>query len=184
LKVAFYTAMIGIPAFLLAGALFVASVPKDIGALASILLLVLLALYFRYRRQPFSIVERASAYIAGAFIVYLVQVRPGPLAGLTLYCSILFITMTVAVAIGFRVGTERFRTTPMDYLVVFIALVVPNLPDVDLKVEHTGVAVAMIIVLFYSIELVLNSIWRRWDVMRFTTYLTLALLGIRGVMGM
>jgi len=62
--------------------------------------------------------------------------------------------------------------------------VVPNVPAVRVRFEHTSIAVAMIIVLFYSIELVLNSIWRRWDVMRFTTYVTLALLGIRGVMGM
>ena len=72
----------------------------------------------------------------------------------------------------------------MDYLVIFVALVLPNLPEVDLRVEHKSLAVAMIIVLFYSIELVLNNIWRRWDIMRFTTYLTLALLGIRGVTGL
>ena len=53
-----------------------------------------------------------------------------------------------------------------------------------MRVEHKSLAVAMIIVLFYSIELVLNNIWRRWDIMRFTTYLTLALLGIRGVTGL
>jgi UDP-GlcNAc:undecaprenyl-phosphate GlcNAc-1-phosphate transferase len=184
LKAAFYCAMIGIPAFFLVGALFVDSVPRDIGVLATVLLIVLLALYFRYRRQPFSIVEKASAYVAGIFIVYLVQVRPGALAGFSPYCTILFVTMTVAVAIGFRLGKDRFRTTPMDYLVIFTALVVPNVPAVRVRFEHTSIAVAMIIVLFYSIELVLNSIWRRWDVMRFTTYVTLALLGIRGVMGM
>ena len=184
LKAAFYSAMIGIPLFLLVGALFVASVPSDIGACATVLLVVLLALYVRYRHQPFSIVEKASAYVAGVFIVYLVQIKPGALAGLTLYYGILFAILTVAVAIGFRVGTERFRTTPMDYLVIFVALVLPNLPEVDLRVEHKSLAVAMIIVLFYSIELVLNNIWRRWDIMRFTTYLTLALLGIRGVTGL
>lgn len=184
LKFAFYSAMLGIPAFLLVGALFVARVPKDIGTLATVLLVVLVALYFRYRHQPFSLVEKASAYVVAVFIVYLVQVSPGALAGLTLYCSILFVTMMVAVAIGFRVGKERFRITPMDYLVVFVALVVPNLPELDERFAHTSIAVAMIIVLFYSIELVLNSIWRRWDIMRFTTYITLALLGIRGVMGM
>lgn len=184
LKAAFYCAMIGIPAFFVVGALFVDSVPRDIGVLATVLLIVLLALYFRYRRQPFSIVEKASAYVAGIFIVYLVQVRPGALANFSPYCTILFVTMTVAVAIGFRLGKDRFRTTPMDYLVIFTALVVPNVPAVRVRFEHTSIAVAMIIVLFYSIELVLNSIWRRWDVMRFTTYVTLALLGIRGVMGM
>lgn len=183
LAAAFYSVMIAVPAFLFAGALFVASVPKDIGALSLALLLVLLPLYFRYRHRPFSIVEKASAYVGAISIVYLVRVRPGALADLGIYCSILFVTMSLAVAIGFRVGKDRFRITPLDFLVIFIALVVPNLPDLNLKSEHFGIGIAMIVVLFYSIELVLNSAWRQWDVMRFTTYITLALLGLRGVMG-
>jgi UDP-GlcNAc:undecaprenyl-phosphate GlcNAc-1-phosphate transferase len=158
-------------------------VPRDIGVLALALLVVLLALYFKYRHKPFNIVERACAYIAGICVVYLVQLRPGDPGGLGVYCGILFAAMTLAVVIGFRVGAERFRITPMDFLVIFIALALPNLPDLNLKVEHLGLGVAMIIVLFYSIELVLNNLWRRWDVMRFTTYATLAVLGFSGIMG-
>jgi UDP-GlcNAc:undecaprenyl-phosphate GlcNAc-1-phosphate transferase len=96
---------------------------------------------------------------------------------------VLFVAMSVAVAVGFRVGAERFRVTPMDFLVILIALVVPNVPELHMKVQHLGVATAMIIVLLYSIELVLNNVWRRWDVMRFTTYVTLAVLGVRGLAG-
>ena len=183
LKGAFYSAIVAIPAFFFLGTFFVASVPRDIGQLALVLLVVLLALYFRYRHKPFHIVERASAYIAAICVVYLVQLRPGASAGLGLYSSVLFVAMSIAVVIGFRVGKERFRMTPMDFLVIFIALAVPNLPDLNLKVEHLGLGIGMIIVLFYSIELVLNNIWRRWDIMRVTTYVTLAVLGIRGMMG-
>ena len=181
LKGAFYCAIVAIPTFFFLGSFFAATVPRDIGALAIALLVLLLALYFKYRHKPFHVVERAGAYIAGICVVYLVQLRPGASDGLGLYSSILFVAMGVAVVIGFRVGQERFRLTPMDFLVIFIALAVPNLPDLD--VEHLGLGVAMIIVLFYSIELVLNNIWRRWDVMRVTTYVTLAVLGLRGMMG-
>jgi UDP-GlcNAc:undecaprenyl-phosphate GlcNAc-1-phosphate transferase len=96
---------------------------------------------------------------------------------------VLFAAMAAAVAVAFRVGKERFRITPMDFLVIFVAVLVPNLPDLNLKVEHLGIGVAMVIVLFYSIELLLDNLWRRWDVMRFTTYGTLAVLGVRGIMG-
>ena len=108
---------------------------------------------------------------------------PGALANFSLYCNILFAAMTVAVAIGFRFSKERFRVTPMDFLVILIALVVPNLPAVNIEIGNAGLAVAMLIVLFYSIELVLNNIWWRWDVMRLTTFGTLAVLGFRGVVG-
>jgi UDP-GlcNAc:undecaprenyl-phosphate GlcNAc-1-phosphate transferase len=183
LKGALYAAMMAVPAFLFLGALFVAAVPKDIGALALALLLVLLPLYLRYRHKPFNIMERASAYIAAICVVYLVQSRPGSLADLDLYRNVLFAAMAVAVAIGFRFGKERFRITPMDFLVIFIAVSVPNLPDLNFTTEHLGINVAMVIVLFYSIEMILNNFWRRWDVMRFTTYITLAVLGFRGVIG-
>lgn len=183
LKGAFYSAIVAIPAFFFLGTFLVATVPRDIGQLAAFLLVVLLALYVRYRHKPFHIIERASAYIAGICVVYLVQLTPGASADLGLYCTILFVAMSLAVVIGFRVGKERFRITPMDFLVIFIALAVPNLPDLNLKSEHLGLGVAMIIVLFYSIELVLNNLWQRWDIMRLTTYVTLAVLGIRGMMG-
>ena len=59
----------------------------------------------------------------------------------------------------------------------------PNLPDFAPKAEHLGMGVAMLIVLFYGMELVLNDLWERWDVMRLTTYVTLAVLGLRGMIG-
>lgn len=183
LNIASYAAVAAVPAFFLLGTLLAASVPRDIGVLAVALLLVLLALYFKYRHRPFNIIERASAYVAGICVVYLVQLRPGAPGRMALYLAILFAAMSLAVVIGFRVGKERFRITPMDFLVVFIALAVPNLPGLNLKVEHLGLSVAMIIVLFYSIELVLNNLRRRWDVMRLTTYVTLAVLGLRAAIG-
>jgi len=43
--------------------------------------------------------------------------------------------MIVAVAIGF--SKERFRITRMDFLVILIAFVVPNLPDVNIEIGLT-----------------------------------------------
>lgn len=183
LKGAFYAAVVAIPAFFFVGAFFVASVPKDIGALALVLLVALLAVYVRHRHRPFSLFEKGSVYVAGICLVYLMQLSPDAFERFGVYCSVLFVAMSVAVAVGFRVGAERFRVTPMDFLVILIALVVPNVPELHMKVQHLGVATAMIIVLLYSIELVLNNVWRRWDVMRFTTYVTLAVLGVRGLAG-
>jgi UDP-GlcNAc:undecaprenyl-phosphate GlcNAc-1-phosphate transferase len=183
LKVAFYFAVVAIPCYFFLGAVLVERVPSDIGVLSSLLLLVLLALYFRHRHRPFNIIERACAYVAGICVVYLVQVMPGTLADFVLLRNILFVAMTMAVAIGFRFSKERFRITPMDFIVILVALAVPNLPDVGLATGNVGAGVAMLIVLFYGIELVLNNIWRRWDVMRLTTALTLAVLGFRGIAG-
>jgi len=183
LKLAFYLAAIAISCYFFVGAFLVERVPADIGALACALLIVLLLLYVRYRHKPFNMVERACTYVAAICVVYLVQVTPGVLADFGLYRNILFVVVAAAVAIGFRFSSERFQVTPMDFLVILVALVVPNLPDVTLQAGHVGISVAMLIVLFYGIELVLNNTWQRWDVMRLTTCVTLAVLGLRGLIG-
>jgi UDP-GlcNAc:undecaprenyl-phosphate GlcNAc-1-phosphate transferase len=180
---AFFVAAVAIPCYFLLGALFVERVPTDIGALATVLLVVLLALYVSRRHKPFNIVERACAYVAAICVVYLVQVMPGALDAFSIYRNILFAAMTVSIVIMFRFSKDRFSVTPMDFLVILVALVVPNLPAVNAEMENAGVAVAKLIVLLYSIELVLNNIWRRWDMMRLTTYMTFAVLGVRGVTG-
>jgi len=183
LKMAFLFALAAISSYFVLGSLLAERVPPDIGALACALLIVLLVLYIWRRHRAFNMVEHGCVYIAGILVVYLVQVAPGVLAGFTLYRNILFAALVVAVAIGFRFSKERFRITPMDFLVVLVALVVPNVPDITIGEAQAGLAVAMLIILYYSIELVLNNIGRRWDLMRLTTYLTLAILGVRGVMG-
>lgn len=183
LKMAFYFAVVAIPCYFFLGAVFVERVPGDIGALACALLIVLLTLYVTRRHKPFNIVERACAYIVAICVVYMVQVMPGALADFSVYRNILFAAMSVAVAIGFRFSKDRFHVTPTDFLVILVALVVPNLPDFNIEMGNPGIAVAMLIVLFYSIELVLNNIWRQWDVIRLTTYGTLAVIGFRGITG-
>jgi UDP-GlcNAc:undecaprenyl-phosphate GlcNAc-1-phosphate transferase len=181
LRFAFHFAIIAIPGYFFLGAFFVERVPQDIGVLAWLMFAVLVVLFFRHHHKPFNIVERACVYVAGICIVYLVQMMPGRLAHFDLARNILFVGMTLAVVIGIRFSQERFRVTPMDFLVVFIALVAPNLPDVKVHAQNVGMGIAMLIVLFYGIELVLNNIWRRWDFIRLTTCVTLAVLGVRGL---
>jgi UDP-GlcNAc:undecaprenyl-phosphate GlcNAc-1-phosphate transferase len=183
LRIAFSFAAVAIPCYAFFGVLFAERVPGDVGALAWALLAVLLALYASRRHKPFNIVERACAYIAAICVVYLVQVMPGSRPAFAVWRDVLFAAMAIAVAIGFRFSKERFRVTPMDFLVVLVALVVPNLPDVRRAIGSSGMSVAMLIVLFYSIELVLNHFGRRWDVVRFATYATLAMIGLRGAIG-
>ncbi len=181
LKIAFHLAVTAITCYFLLGAFLVESVPRDVGALAWVLLAVLLVLFARNRHKQFSIVERACVYIGGICVVYLVQVMPGRLAEFSVYRNILFVVIAVAVVVGFRFSEERFRITPMDFLVVFVALLVPNIPEFNLQSHEIAVGIAMLIVLFYGIELVLNNIWRRWDAMRYAMYITFAVLGLRGV---
>ena len=183
LKVVFYFAIVAISAYLLLAAMLVQFVPTDISVLSLFLLVVLIGLFFKRKGQPFSIVERAIAFVTASFIVYLMQVVPGVLVEYALYRNSLFVMLAVAVGLGFRFShADRFRITPLDFLVIFIAVAVPNLPNAHLEGANWGEGIAMLIVLFYGIELVLTNILRRWDVMRLVICATLVVLGIRGAL--
>ena len=184
LKGSIYFIGVAIPGYLVLAASLVERVPEDVWVLSCGLLALASALYLRRRGQPFDVFERACAYIACASVVYLVYLAPGELAAFNLYRNVLFAAMAIAVAIGVRLSRERFSLTPTDFLVVLLALAVPNLPtfgDGPAPVGNPGVAVAMLVILFYGVELVLNNIWRRWDVMRFTVIVTLSVLVLRGM---
>jgi len=184
LKASFYFAVSVIALFLVLGSLLVGNVSRDVASLAGILLIVMCASYIKHRGQAFHIAERTVAYTTLAVVVYLAQVSPGPLADFALLRNILLGALVLAIAIGFRFShTDRFSGTTMDYLIIFIALVVPNLPDLHLfrlGGANVGVEVAKLIILFYAIELVLTNTVRRWNIMRWVIFTALAILVARG----
>lgn len=180
LKAVFYFSAIAIPAYLFLVSALVESVPMDVGLLVAALLLVMLVCYFRLTGQPFSIAERAVAYVTAVIVVYLAQAAPGPLADFMLHRNIFFITLALAVAIGFRFSrSDGFRMSPMDFLVIFIAIAVPNLPGSHFQHANVGEGIAKLIVLFYGIELVLTNIQQRWNMMRLGICGILLVLGVR-----
>jgi len=186
LKAVFYFTVSVIAVFLVLGALLVAHVSQDVAWLAGMLLLVMCLAYFKRRGQPFHTLERAVAYITLAMVVYLAQVAPGVLGDFALLRNVLLGALVVSIAIGFRFSrTDTFSGTTLDYLIIFIALVVPNLPDLHLSKlggANVGVEVAKLIILFYAIELVLTNTVRRWNIMRWVVSAALLVLVARGAL--
>lgn len=180
LRVVYYFCGLSIPVYLFLVSSLVESVPVDIGLLVLALLLSMLVFSLKFRGQPFSMVERAVAYITAVIVVYLAQAMPGPLAEFILQRNIFFGALAVAVAIGFRFSSaDGFRMSPMDFLVIFIAIAVPNLPGSHFQNANIGEGIAKLIVLFYGIELVLSNIQKHWNLMRLMFCCILVLLGIR-----
>jgi UDP-GlcNAc:undecaprenyl-phosphate GlcNAc-1-phosphate transferase len=75
---------------------------------------------------------------------------------------------------------KGFKATPMDFLILVIALVVPNLPDPMIRSVHMGELAVKIIVLFFSFEVLLGEL--RGSTTRLTLGMLagLALLAVRG----
>ena len=92
----------------------------------------------------------------------------------------LFGTIAVMVLLCMRFdGQSRFQTTPLDYLMVFLAVIFPFLPEVSTDISAFGLFAAKLIVLFFSFELLLHAFSDRVKQLGLVSLWILFGLGIR-----
>jgi UDP-GlcNAc:undecaprenyl-phosphate GlcNAc-1-phosphate transferase len=93
-----------------------------------------------------------SLYVAAVLVVYLdVTAAPKWQSGWET-TAVLFVGGCVI--LSFRLtGERRFHLTPLDFLVVFMALTLPNLPGSIASPQELGLAAIKLGILFYTIEL-------------------------------
>ena len=89
--------------------------------------------------------------------------------------------LALAVAIRFRLSRERrFEVTPLDLLVIFVALTLPNLPGLSGAPSNLGLSVAKLVVLFYALEMLSNHSDRTRAWLWRGALVFLAVLAVRG----
>jgi UDP-GlcNAc:undecaprenyl-phosphate GlcNAc-1-phosphate transferase len=167
--------------FVLVG--FMASrIPRDLGVVSALLAVILL-LYLVLRRAKDTTVLQVVTYVTAAFVVYLE----------TRYCRqwaplldtieiVYFVLLAAAIGITIRYGrTGEFRTTPMDYLVIFVVLfagyLLHNLPE---KAELGAMAVKLTII-FYGCELIITRMRKLVHLLTIATLATLTIFAVRGL---
>jgi UDP-GlcNAc:undecaprenyl-phosphate GlcNAc-1-phosphate transferase len=71
--------------------------------------------------------------------------------------------MAIAIVVSLRGSSDRnFRVTPLDVLVLLIALTIPNLPNSIASVRPLGISIVELVLLFYSLESVSLAAGRSW----------------------
>lgn len=75
---------------------------------------------------------------------------------------VLFAVVNVAVSQLSR-RKQGFKSTPLDFLIFFLAMVVPNLPDDNLRAYHLGLAASKILILYFGCEVLLAEMRGRND---------------------
>jgi UDP-GlcNAc:undecaprenyl-phosphate GlcNAc-1-phosphate transferase len=122
------------------------------------------------RVKPLSIVEKASLYVTAAVLVYTdsVVVYDHALTNILNWAAIL--TAAAGTLVRLRLTKDRgFELTPLDLIVLFVALVVPSLPG-TLGLPHGGaLGIAKLVIMFYAIEVLLSrveiqTVWLRLGV--------------------
>jgi hypothetical protein len=127
--------------------------------------------------------ERVAAYVSVVLLVYLDQTAPHKAPALTtLSWSLIAITGVAAVVRFSLTPSRRFEVTALDVIVVFIALVLPNLPGIIELPPALPSGVAKAVILLYVVEM-LFTIDLKHLMPRVFLGLTLAVIAGRALLG-
>jgi UDP-GlcNAc:undecaprenyl-phosphate GlcNAc-1-phosphate transferase len=132
-------------------------VQVDLGLISLAMLIVMLILSMSKAQRPLQWLERAAAYVSVVLLVYLDQTMPHkPPALTTLSWTCVAITAAAALVRFWLSPTRRFELTTLDFIVLFIALVLPNLPgSIGLPADLPG-GIAKAVILLYVVEMLLT----------------------------
>jgi UDP-GlcNAc:undecaprenyl-phosphate GlcNAc-1-phosphate transferase len=173
---------IALPSLFLLVSLWADKVPHDFGIVSAVLA-VILFLYLVASGREDSMIRQAVIYTIAAFVVYLETKSIGNATPLLNTVEVIyFVAVAAAISFAIRYAREKqFRTTPTDYLVVFIVLfagfLLHNTPD---KADIGFMAVKLIVI-FYGCELVIAHTRGRWNVINLSALASLVVLSIRGL---
>jgi UDP-GlcNAc:undecaprenyl-phosphate/decaprenyl-phosphate GlcNAc-1-phosphate transferase len=169
-----------VPCFLIALVFVPSNVPTDVGYLSIIIFgIVLLGISFSPHVAPYFV--RGGLYVGTTFLLYVCEgSRYRSMSAVAIIHNGFFVVVAVMVLLSLRFNEEsRFQTTPLDYLMVFLAVTFPLLPEVSADIAHLGVFAAKLMVLFFSFELLLHAFANRVRQLGLVSLWILFGLGIR-----
>ena len=132
-------------------------VGADLGLMCLGMLIVLLLLTSWKAQRSLQWFERTATYISVVLLVYLDQTMPNkPPLLTTLSWTCVGITGAAALVRFWLSPTRRFELTTLDLIVLFIALVLPNLPgSIALPADLPG-GIAKAVILLYVVEMLMT----------------------------
>ena len=156
-------------------------VGADLGLLCFGMLIVLLLLSSWKAQRSLQWFERTATYISVVLLVYLDQTMPNkPPLLTTLSWTCVGITGAAALVRFWLSPTRRFELTTLDLIVLFIALVLPNLPgSIALPADLPG-GIAKAVILLYVVEMLLTIDLKRLMPRMFLVF-TLAVIAGRAL---
>lgn len=168
-----------VPLLFVSSSIFVADVQKDISILA-IVLLVMLCIAVFIRSSISVLLEKSVVYVAAVMSAYFLTI--GEInEDINNIINILFAVLILAFVIRLRFSNENtFQVTPLDYLVIILVIIVPNLPEAHLEDSSIGEMAVKLVVLFYTSEAVMGFKIRDWGIMRIGVLGTLSIVIFRG----
>jgi UDP-GlcNAc:undecaprenyl-phosphate GlcNAc-1-phosphate transferase len=183
IKLFFKFLEIGVPLLFLVSCLVSTSIPHYVSyASAMFGCFLLAARLFWPKWTGFSL--RLAIYLLVPFIIYQSQITPAEWANEHFFrgYNILLagIALNVVLVLKFTRRKLGFKSTPMDFLILFVALVIPNIPDEQIRSYQMGMVAAKIICIYFGFEVLIGELRGEYERIANVIVLTLLLICGRG----
>lgn len=89
----------------------------------------------------------------------------------------------VYLTLKFTRRRDGFKTTPLDFLILFAVLVIPNLPDENIQGLDFGVSAIKIIILYLGFEVLTGELRNKTYHIGILATIVLSILSVRGLLG-
>lgn len=155
IKIIFKIVLAGVPALYIITCLLMSENLPGYFMLLSLGLLVVMV-YMKLTNSTRSATSvRVAIFLSVPFLVYFSDINRVAWVNDSIFklYNMAFLIMALFVIATLRLSRrEGFKTTPTDFLILFIALVIPNLPEEHIESYQMGMVAAKIIAFFFCFE--------------------------------
>jgi UDP-GlcNAc:undecaprenyl-phosphate GlcNAc-1-phosphate transferase len=145
----------------------------------------LIAAVWTFRREMTGDAVRLTLYLFIPFVVYESSLGPPGWAlgvPLRLYNGTFFLLAVLVILVSkFSRRMKGFQSTPLDFLIFFLALVVPNLPEANIQAYHLGKVAAKIVIFYFSYEVLMGELQGKFGGVALGTVAALLVLFARSL---
>jgi UDP-GlcNAc:undecaprenyl-phosphate GlcNAc-1-phosphate transferase len=126
---------------------------------------------------------RATLYLIIPFAVYLSETKPVLQLDGMMYngFTILFIIFTLMILLISKFSRRQggFKSSPMDFLIIILAVAIPNMPDQRIQEYQLGLVAAKVIMFYFSFEVLMAEQRGKLHRIVLTTVIALVVLAVK-----
>ena len=186
-RLSFGVSKCAIPLLLLASCFIAARIPAYVSITALCSSVLIVGAYFA-GKQYLGASLRLVLYLTIPLVLYSIEDGRAPWMSeqwLLLYRLCFgIIAVLVMLTVRFSKRSKGFRMSTMDFLIVFIAVAVPNLTGRLVQNFNLGLLAVEIIVFFFGFEMLINELREKFGVLTTATLAAMAALCVRGYTGL
>ena len=149
-----------------------------------IFVLLLLAWFFNYKYL--NRISKIVLYLCTPFLIYncdqVLYTYFGNTFLLAYNASFVLLLALLIMTLKFTRRTQGFKPSTLDFLVIFIILLIPNLPHTGFTSQLLGLVAIKTVILYYGYEVIIGEL--RKDSLRFTVSTAALVVGVNAVVSL